>query len=402
MPSLTRRQLVGGTAIAAVAGGGYYLRQRAPSAVFEAWTPEPGTWPLPQYDTANTAHNPHARPPRQAPARRRLTSVDSPRGGMDALVGESRIVLSAPGGVTDLRDGASPAALTAAAVQGAGVGPDGRLHVVQHPADGKRWTVVGYEGTTEAYRVPFAEGGHPDGLTVGRGGVYVWTTGDTVAVDPAGRTWPVEGETAALAGDQLYTAVGLGPGLFAHAGRTGLDGLLHAGPRRVWEAEMGLDETEPPAVADGRLVLSGTDQATSWVAAYDVATGDRLWEPRNLGRYVSAPAVVGDRAYTVVGTADLRAGRVVALDLATGETVWSDETDWYARHPAVGGDTLCVVGEVRDDRAATTNTVRAYDTGSGDVLWTETFESTDPTWTGRALVGERVLVALGDTLYELA
>lgn len=261
--------------------------------------------------------------------------------------------------------------------------------------------LVGYDGTTEAYRAPIISGHPDDGLIVGRDGVCISATIDTVAIEPSGRTWTVEGEVSALADGRLYTAVGI-PGLIAHTEPT--DSLLDTRLKRVWETEMVLSETHPPAVTDGRLVLSGSKGGTSGqIAAYDVETGDQLWTPRILGRYVTSPAVVNDRAYTAVYTEDPRSGRVVALDLSTGETVWSDETGWHALHPAVGGDTLVVVGVVYDEGGdAIANKVRAYDAASGDVLWTETFEPENPTWTGRALVGERILVSLGNTLYELA
>jgi hypothetical protein len=44
--------------------------------------------------------------------------------------------------------------------------------------------------------------------------------------------------------------------------------------------------------------------------------------------------------------------------------------------------------------------VRAYDTESGDELWTVTFSGEGGT--NGALVGERVLATAGPSLYELA
>lgn len=66
MPSITRRTFVGASlATAAGAYGTYRLYRGATDATFDPWAPTPGTWPLPRYDPANTAHNPDASPPRE-------------------------------------------------------------------------------------------------------------------------------------------------------------------------------------------------------------------------------------------------------------------------------------------------------------------------------------------------
>jgi outer membrane protein assembly factor BamB len=118
-----------------------------------------------------------------------------------------------------------------------------------------------------------------------------------------------------------------------------------------------------------------------------------------LGRDVATPAVVGDRGYAAVGTDPPDGGRVVALDLATGETVWNDSLPWHAAAAAVGGDTLVVAGEVRTDGTPTGGRVRAYDRANGEVRWTHDLPGRGPD--GLALVRERVLVTVGASLYEL-
>ncbi len=75
----------------------------AAPAPFEAVSPDPGTWPYPQYDSHNTSYNPHATPPAENPdVRWERLNYGEIRGGLaaeDALIafGESGIWSFAPG-----------------------------------------------------------------------------------------------------------------------------------------------------------------------------------------------------------------------------------------------------------------------------------------------------------------
>lgn len=402
MATITRRHLLGGGAALAVGGySGHRLLQGAPDADFDAWMPAQDTWPLPRYDAANTAHNPHASPPRQAPTRRTLTSVEP---HVRPLVGSSRIVLYGSTLASYSRESSTATTVTDAKVLHAGLGPDGTLHAVQRTDEIEpRYAVVSYDGAAETNRFPI-HNDHPNSLTVGTKEAYVGTSSRKIlAIQSGAKSWQVDGMMPALTEDRFYAA-GASNGVVAYAERSGLNRPLSAGPKQLWTGKWISGQVHRPAVANGQLVVGTYDIPPNGgvVVAYDTENGDRLWEPRNLGMDVATPAVVGDRGYTAVGTEGLQSGRVVALDLTTGETLWEDETDWYAYAPVVSEETLVVLGQVRENGEISAEKVRAYDTASGEELWTVTFESAVPKRAGISLVGERVYVTIGTTLYELA
>ncbi|WP_435070025.1 PQQ-binding-like beta-propeller repeat protein [Haloplanus sp. C73] len=401
MPSITRRRLVGGAVAAVAAYGGLRLYRGAPAATFDSWTPADGTWPLPRYDPANTAHSPDATPPRELPTRRVVASASTtarrprftPLVGANALVLHgSELVTYDPNGTLRRERGAT--------TPFAGLGPNGTLHAA-HLRGEDPATLVGYAGEDTRYRQRLPDD-DLDWLTVGDGEAYVGCTdGTLVGVDTAtGRDWRVEGSMPALADGRLYGASAPLDGTVAYAPRSGLDRRLTPGPARRWHT--GTDHVRgfyhPPAVANGRLVHGSYTVGGGGVTAVDAETGEHLWGPLSFGADVTTPAVVGDRGYTAVGTEDLAAGRVVALDLRTGETVWRDDTDWHAYAPAVAGETLVVAGQRRRDGDRVGGVVRAYDTGSGDILWTHNVESGPG---NLALVDDRVLVTSGADCYEL-
>jgi len=406
MPSLSRRRLLGGGA--ALAAGAYAARRLdrgATDADFASWTPDPETWPLPRYDPANTAHNPHASPPRERPSASEIATLqatdDSPY--LRPLVGPDRLAAYGSGLLVVPRDGESVRVGDASA-QRAGFGPDGRLHAVRSVSEdlGARSALVGYAGDDlrEAYRFPI-DSDYVSSLTVGARELYVGTPNrDIRAVDPgSGRDWRVGGTKTALAHGRLYATEATGRGTVAYEERTGLDRRLDVGPRRVWSAGWITGEANPPAVADGRVAVGSLGTDGGALAAYDADSGERLWAPRPLGLNVSTPALVGGRGYVAAGTDGLESGLVAAINLATGESIWRDEVEWYAFAPAVGGDTLVVAGERRTANEPTDGVVRAYDRHSGEALWTVTVEAWDPD--GLALAGDRVLVAGDASLYEL-
>jgi len=397
MPSITRRRALGtGAALAAGSYAAYRLHRGATDATFDAWTPEPGTWPLPRYDPANTAHNPNASPPRESPTSRVVTSVSTAteRPRFAPLVGPDHVVTYGSGLAVYPRGGGDAVRERDAATPLAGFGPDGRLHtVVRDPTDvDAPAAVVGFDADRrEAYRVPLGAD-HPQGLIVGSREVYVGGEDGTLrAIDPAsGRRWRADGALPALADGRLYAADAPLDGTVAYAERVGVDRRLSVGPKRAWSAGPASGFPHRPAVADGRVVLGTYADGGGVLVAVDADSGERLWDPRPLGTDVSTPAVVGDRGYVAVGAG--AAGFVARLDLSTGETRWRDDVDWSASAPVVADGTLVVAGERVDG-----GVVRAYDAATGDALWTQTFEER---LSGLALVENRVLVTAGASLYE--
>ena len=403
MPSTTRRQLIAGSAAVATVGYvGFRLIEGAPKADFASWTPEQGTWPLSRYDTQNTAHNPHANPPRETPEMRELGSVASdgadpayfsPLAGSDRLVvfGD-HLAAYAQGKMTTIGE---------AETHFAGFDPSSRLHVTSESRTDAN--LVGYDGNQETYR--YSVPGHIEGLTVGADEIYIGTLNDGVfAYEPdTGRDWVVGGETCALTGGRLYT-VGGRDGTLAYHDRAPPGQWVSAGPGRMWTAPSVRGDTHPPAVADGRVVVGTFGLHESELAAFDAETGEQLWEPKSFAdggaADVSAPAVTARDGYVAAGINGLTTGFVARYNLESGDQVWRKDTDWYASDPVLADDTLVVAGDVRVGSEAPATTVRAYDTESGDELWTVTFSGEGGT--NLALVGERVLATAGTSLYELA
>jgi len=399
MPSISRRRLLGGAA--AIAGGAYgvtRLYRGRRSAEFKGWKPEPGTWPLRRYDIANTAHNPHASPPREPPERRELTT--EPSGAYFwPLVGSERVVLFGDELVEHAAGESTTLSETEARL--AGVGPDDTLHAVHEPRADP--ALVGYDGSRERYR--HAVPSHADWMTIGRSGMYVGTSRrDVYAFTPeGGREWSVDGTMTALANGRLY-ATPTHEGITSYREREPPERWYSVGPERAWSTDTIGGISNPPAVADGRLLVGSYGiRGASRFGAFDIETGEPLWEPKRIeepdATDVSTPAVAGRAGYVAAGVEGLRSGFVARYDLETGDEIWRDDTDWYAYGPVLAGDTLVVAGDVRTGSEAPARKVRAYDTASGEELWTVTFDTEGGT--SVTLAGERVLATAGDTLYEL-
>jgi hypothetical protein len=401
MPSITRREFVGaGLVGAAGVYGASRLYRGATDATFDPWTPAPGTWPLPRYDPANTASNPNASPPREAPTARRVASAATAarRPRLFPLVGAGHLVVYGSGFGAFPRGGRDAVRERDAPTPLAGFGPDGRLHAVARDDADAPAALVGYDAADLRETTRFGlDADHPQGLLVGAREVYVGgQDGALRAIDPdSGRRWRVDGAMPALGDGRLYAADAPLDGTVAYAERTGLDRRLTVGPERVWSAGPTDGFPDRPAVANGRVVLGTHAEGGGVLAAVDADSGERRWT-RPFGRHVSTPAVVGDEGYVAVG--DDADGFVAAVDLSSGETAWRDDVDWRASTPAVGGETLVVAGERRTNGERAGGVVRAYDTGSGTVLWTHAFD-TPPA--GVALVENRVLVTVGSELYAL-
>lgn len=403
MPSITRRTFVGaGAAIVAGAYGAYRLHRGATDATFDSWEPAPGTWPLPRYDAANTASNPNASPPRARPTARRVASAATTarRPRFAPVVGSDHLVAYGSGFAAYPRGGDDAVRERDAPTPLAGFGPDGRLHTVARDgADAPAEIVTHAAGDLHETARFGLDADHPQGLVVGSREVYVGGQDGTLrAVAPdSGRRWHVDGAMPALGDGRLYAADAPLDGTVAYRERTGLDRRLGVGPERVWSAGPIHGFPHRPAVADGRVVLGTYAEGGGVLAVVDAGTGERLWDPRPLGRDVSTPAVVGDEGYVAVG--DDETGFVAAVDLPTGETRWRDDVDWLASDPVVGGETLVVAGERRENGARAGGVVRAYDAASGDALWTHAFDAAPD---GVALAEDRVVVTVGSDLYALA
>jgi len=160
----------------------------------------------------------------------------------------------------------------------------------------------------------------------------------------------------AATGEQLWTATARLGG-WQDAAPTAVDGKVFIGSNNgviARDAATGTDlwtyrSPDPsyipvnatpsaPAVVDGTLYMGFPDGR---VTALDVETGEVVWSVRlpgkpYLGGVLSPPAVSGDTVF--VGS---NGGRLYALDRATGAEQWSYEIGtWVASGPAVSGNVL--------------------------------------------------------------
>lgn len=228
--------------------------------------------------------------------------------------------------------------------------------------------------------------GRPDGAPVVETGAAV--TANATATAGNASTAPATVGVAAVDGARLVAA-DAEPGQWMSTGRT--YGEQHYSPlqqiARDTVAELGLawyadfdiprGQESTPLVVDGVLYVT-----TAWsnVRAYDAATGATLWEfdaevPREWG--VRACCDVVNRGAAVwngkvyVGTID---GRLLAIDAATGQQVWSSDTliDRSVSYSITGAPRV-VKGKVIIGNGGAEYGVRgyvsAYDATTGALDW---------------------------------
>ncbi len=166
--------------------------------------------------------------------------------------------------------------------------------------------------------------------------------------------------------------------VFFHFGSQGLYGLDYEGSTR-WQADLGLMNTKhghgegsSPALYQDILVVNWDHEGQSYVVAFDAETGQRRWkQPREEVTSWSSPLIVehNRRAQVIVaGT-----GRVRAYDLETGDVIW--ECGGLSHNivaTPVAGDGLVFVGSSYEKKAMFAirlEGARGDITGSDNVVW---------------------------------
>ncbi|MGH9673763.1 MAG: PQQ-binding-like beta-propeller repeat protein [Bryobacteraceae bacterium] len=168
-----------------------------------------------------------------------------------------------------------------------------------------------------------------------------------------------------------------GPNRDGKSAETGLMAAWPAGgPPRVWTAT-GLGEGySSVAIAGGRIYTQGQRGSSQYILACDAATGKKLWELSNGGRYHErrghgprgVPTVDGDRLYALAAD-----GTLSAVDVKSGQRVWSvsftrdfggEIPNWgYSESPLVDGNRVIVTPGGRQAG------VVALDKLSGKPIW---------------------------------
>lgn len=108
------------------------------------------------------------------------------------------------------------------------------------------------------------------------------------------------------------------------------------GPTQVWAARAGRRLTGRVVLHDGHIYGAGVDRK---VYALDLETGETLWSSRLSGLVAGGVLVAGDTLYVASSRPE---GRVYALDRGTGRRIWRAKTGPVAAPLAMVDGTLLV------------------------------------------------------------
>lgn len=307
---------------------------------FDARTRPGDAWPVPRYDPAGTAHNPHASPPRTiATDWRTSTGLTAKRGAL--VVAENTVVVggrhrlvavdSATGTVRwQKKTGASALGYrdgilyTAHANSGAGAFrlEDGTQKWQTADNDITGW-VYGLVPTASSVLVAV----HNSLLCFNN------TTGE--------RQWLISsgggvGNTGiAVAGG---TVIQTDANLVTAYEPSRLPDVIHSTPKRVWQTDWRQLRTaghtfnfpQPPSVANGRVYVGETDyfdRTDAQVYAFSADDGHSIWQTNSFGYLATTPALAGGRGYFLtarkLGSEASLSVTLRALTLDTGTTEWT-------------------------------------------------------------------------------
>jgi outer membrane protein assembly factor BamB len=181
--------------------------------------------------------------------------------------------------------------------------------------------------------------------------VYIAQTGHSALEARTGTVrWHAGGgDTLAVGDDGVYTTQNINGtgGIFAHD----LNG------EERWHLPLG-KIVGSTSVLNGRVWVGDND---GMVYAIDAETGETEWSrsPTGVGKIHSGVAVSGEDLIVPAGHGEV----TVALDVATGETMWTAETGMVTSRPVVGEDWVGV------GRTNTGVTIYDRSTGEERVSW---------------------------------
>jgi outer membrane protein assembly factor BamB len=220
----------------------------------------------------------------------------------------------------------------------------GRLHALALSDGGVEWdSTTAVDGPSDVIVIGSdVVVGTADGLLV----AFDATTGNErwrVKVSPSGQIV----QPPAAASDTVVTTSG--------DGFVTVVELATGSIRWQVRADVGAEPLGPPVVAGGVVYAGMAAEALGGrLTALDVATGRTIWQ---LDQAVYAPSVADGIGYTGSGI-----GRVAAIDLRTGSERWADAFTGTVRAPAVAGDALYVAADAE-------RRVVALERATGGELW---------------------------------
>jgi outer membrane protein assembly factor BamB len=384
MPS--RRDVLKAGGLLAAGGAGSVV------ARYGAWspalpTPAAATWPQPRYGYANTGHNPDASPPTEAPS---VAWTGEVAGGVNAIVaGAEHLYAGTDHGVYAFEylqaypEWDRPATGYRLAVADGVVVAAGRNRVTAFDA----------ANGTELWRRLTDE--YAYSLLVDEQTAYVGWNGRLDAYDTAsgGRMWSISTSTRTYTGfdgDRLFVG---GTDLSAYEPRSALRGTLGDGPTRAWKTDALRSPTLPVAAGEYTLIGSNRCYQTAACGLSAVTESGSQEYHVELGDNAGSVATDGERAYVVSmlygeSEGDYNVSDTTtlhALDVASGEELWSFQRPGWFCDPIVADGTV-FVGESGGQNGE--GNLHALDAATGETQWSYTDAS-----------GVNTLVAVDDALY---
>lgn len=280
-------------------------------------------------------------------------------GPASPLIAGGYVIVSTKAGrvdVIELSNGRKVGRVTLGdAIEGAPVLVDERILVV--PVAAGRDGLVAYNLATGSKSWTFRDNPHAAGLLLSGGTVVAAALDGTLrGIEPltGNERWSMQPDSMRAfyaapteIADGLIIAADEAGGLVAFSPTTGLI---------QWRTEIGLPVMRSPAASGGRFYVP---TALGEFLAIDSATGETVWiyqADAERARFAT-PAV--DERYVIVGATD---GILRCLDPATGEVFWQHEFDGnISAAPLLAGDVV-YVGTMRER-------IVALDVSSGELLW---------------------------------
>jgi outer membrane protein assembly factor BamB len=202
----------------------------------------------------------------------------------------------------------------------------------------------------------------------------------------------------AVAGDYAVTQEQRGPEeqVAAYDVDTGEPLWTHADPVRYEDAQAGIGPRATPTIHEGRVYSLG---ATGILSALDLRTGERLWSrdtaadagaERPSWGVAASPLILDDLVIVPPGGPDGRS--LVAYDRASGEIAWSGGSD----PPAYASPVAVELAGRRQILVFNGAGLASHDARDGRVLWSEPWpRGTENVSQPVPLPGDRVFLSSG-------